>query len=139
MSLSVYNEENMTEKYDLEIYSTETGKEPFNMWMSSLKDKRAMASIFLRLQRIRQGNFGDCKALKNGLHELRIDHGTGLRVYFAKIGSKILLLLGGGDKSSQEKDIEKCKAFLEDYKLTLCTHGCRQTESFGVSYKKTKK
>lgn len=106
----------MTEEYELEIYSTEAGKEPFNIWMASLKDKRATASIFLRLQRIRQGNFGDCKALKDGLHELRIHHGPGLRVYFAKVGSKILLLLGGGNKSSQEKDIEKCKAFLEDYK-----------------------
>lgn len=107
----------MTEEYDLEIYSTETGKEPF-IWLSSLKNDRAKSSVFLRLQRIRQGNFGDCKALKDGLHELRIHYGPGLRVYFAKVGTKILLLLGGGNKSSQEKDIEKCKAFLENYKET---------------------
>ncbi len=61
----------MTEEYDLEIYSTATGKEPFNIWMASLKDKKAKTSVLLRLQRIRQGNFGDCKALKDGLHELR--------------------------------------------------------------------
>ena len=74
----------MTEEYDLEIYSIETGKEPFNIWIGSLKDGRAKSSVFLRLQRIRQGNFGDCKALKNGLYELRIHHGPELRVYFAK-------------------------------------------------------
>lgn len=105
----------MTDEYDIEVYATADGREPFQDWLSSIKDKRAQGSVLLRLQRIRQGNFGDCKHF-DGIHELRIHYGPGLRIYFAKIGSKVVLLLGGGDKSTQDKDIKCCKIFLEDHK-----------------------
>lgn len=62
----------MPDEYDFEIYATESGKEPFTIWLTSLKDRRTKTSVLLRIQRIRQGNFGDCKSLKDGLHELRI-------------------------------------------------------------------
>lgn len=108
----------MTAEYDIEVYVTETGKEPFNEWLRSIKDSKTKRVILLRVQRIRQGNFGDCKSIRDGLHELRIAYGKGLRIYFANIGSKIVLLLGGGDKGSQDRDIDKCASYLEEYKRT---------------------
>lgn len=85
------------EKYDIEIYSTNRGKEPFSIWLKSLED-RMKNSVLLRLQRMREGDFGDCKSLQRGLYELRIHREQGLIIYFTKIGSKILLLLGGRSK-----------------------------------------
>jgi putative addiction module killer protein len=105
----------MTNEYDIEIYARDDGSEPFQEWLKSLRDKRAISAIFLRIQRVRLGNFGDFKHFE-GLYELRIDYGPGFRIYCAKIGSKIILLLGGGDKKSQDKDIKNCKSFLEKYR-----------------------
>lgn len=69
----------------------------------------------MRIQRLREGNFGDFKSF-NGLYELRINFGPGYRIYCSKIGNRLILLLGGGDKSSQDRDIKKCKSYLEDHK-----------------------
>ena len=71
----------------------------------------------MRIQRLRQGNFGDCKTIKGKgyLRELRIDYGPGFRVYFAKVEDKLLLLLGGGNKSTQSKDIEQARESLANY------------------------
>jgi putative addiction module killer protein len=110
--------ERMTQEYNIEIYSTESDQEPFTDWLNSLRDANAKKSVLLRMQRIRQGNFGDCEPISGGLHELRIHLGPGFRVYFAKVGATIILLLGGGSKNSQVRDIEKCHAFLDDYKRT---------------------
>jgi putative addiction module killer protein len=117
LSCISYNHDmNDRTEYDIEIYATETGEEPFNEWLDSIKDKVTKRTVYLRVQRLRQGNFGYCKSLKNGLHELKIDYGSGLRIYFANVGDKLLLLLGGGNKQSQEGDIDKCKSFLEEYR-----------------------
>lgn len=104
---------NMTQDYDIKIYATESGKEPFREWLES-KDKKARMIILMRVQRLREGNFGDFKSF-DGLYELRINFGPGYRIYGSKIGNKIILLLGGGDKSSQSRDIKKCKDYLEDH------------------------
>jgi putative addiction module killer protein len=69
------------------------------------------------------GNFGDCKALGNGIAELRIYYGPGIRIYYSKIGGKIVLLLCGGDKSSQTKDINKAKGYLKEYQSREKKHG----------------
>ncbi len=108
----------MTDEYDIEIYQTSEGNEPITEWLSSLKDRIARRTILIRIQRVRQGNFGDCEPIGNGMQELRIHFGPGYRIYFAKIGDKLVLLLGGGLKGKQVRDINKCKEYLEDYKRT---------------------
>jgi len=70
----------------------------------------------VRLDRVAAGNFADCKSLRGGLHELRIDWGPGYRVYYAMLGKACVLLLAGGDKGKQSSDIEKALAYLRDYK-----------------------
>ena len=71
--------------------------------------------VATRLNRVVQGNFGQCRKLDESLWELKIDHGPGLRVYFAEDGDTIVVLLCGGDKSTQSKDIEKAHEYLTDY------------------------
>lgn len=108
----------MKDEYDIEIYQTADGKEPFTDWLTSLKDKEARRTILIRMQRIRKGNFGDCDPVGNGVQELRIHFGPGYRVYFANIDGKLVLLLIGGSKSRQQNDIDKSKEYLKKYKET---------------------
>ncbi len=103
--------------FEILWYVEESGKIPFNEWVSSLKDKKVRAVIDARLSRLSLGLMGDCKTIQGAgdIRELRIDFGAGCRVYFSQVGKKIVLLLIGGDKSTQSKDIKKAKLFLEDY------------------------
>jgi putative addiction module killer protein len=101
---------------ELRLYVTGKGKIPFSLWLNSLRDTRARAVIRARLNRIRLGNFGDCKSVDEGVMELRIDHGPGYRVYFGQVDRRIVLLLCGGDKSSQVRDMEKARAYWADYR-----------------------
>ena len=78
---------------------------PFSEWLASLKDSRAVGIVRARLNRIRLGNFGDCKPVGNGVEELRIDFGPGYRVYYGREGSLVVVLLCGGDKRTQARDI----------------------------------
>ena len=76
-----------------------------------LNDIRAKAKILVRLQKLEtEGHFGDCKPVGNGINELKISYAKGYRIYFKEINGKIIILLIGGDKSTQQKDIEKAKA-----------------------------
>ena len=84
--------------------------------MAGLKDIRARARIAARIDRLAAGNFGDCKAIRDGVSELRVDYGPGYRVYFGKVGKTIVLLLCGGDKRTQDADIERAVMYLQDYK-----------------------
>jgi putative addiction module killer protein len=79
-----------------------------------LKDAKGRAVIRVRLNRLAQGNLGDCKPVGNGLHELRIDFGPGYRIYFAEDGPSLILLVGG-DKNSQARDIREAKEYWRDY------------------------
>lgn len=82
----------------------------FDAWMSSLKDVKGRAQIILRVNRIRvHGHFGDCESVGAGVSELRIHVGPGYRVYFTRKGGDVDLLLCGGDKSSQARDIARAK------------------------------
>ncbi len=87
----------------------------FAKWLIKLKDNKAKVAIFRRLNRVRQGNFGDYKALGDGLYELRFTIGAGYRIYYMYKGDAIVILLAGGDKSSQTKDIEKAKEIMKEY------------------------
>ena len=88
----------------------------FRRWLKKLKDKDAVMRIALRLRRIElTGNLGDAKPLSDGVSELRFDFGPGYRVYFSRRGQIVLLLLVGGDKSSQQADIAKAKKLNKKY------------------------
>lgn len=97
-------------------YVDSAGKDPFDECLTCLRDARAQAKIATRINRVAAGNFGDCKSLGQGLHELRIDWGPGYRVYYAMVGKACVLLLCGGDKRKQNTDIERASQYLKDYK-----------------------
>ncbi|TNF44971.1 MAG: type II toxin-antitoxin system RelE/ParE family toxin [Cytophagales bacterium] len=88
----------------------------FDKWLKKLNDRKAKAKILLRLQRVETGNLGDVSSVGEGIEEFRIHYGPGYRIYFRRRGKKILLLLVGGDKSTQESDIKKAKALWNQYK-----------------------
>jgi putative addiction module killer protein len=96
-------------------YIAPDGKVPFGEWLDSLRDRKAKAKIKERLKRVSLGNLGDHKSAGKGVFELRIDYGSGYRVYFGQIGLTIVLLLLGGDKSTQEQDIRKATEYWADY------------------------
>lgn len=106
----------VTTSMDVQLYVTEDEKKPFVIWIKKLKDKDACGRINARIARLRLGNFGDCKALGNGLWELRIDVGPGYRVYYGRAGEQLVLLLCGGDKRTQDADIATAKKHWVDYK-----------------------
>ena len=81
-----------------------------------MKDKRATARVLARLARVRQGNLGDCKSVGEGVSELRVDYGPGYRVYFGQDGHTLVVLLCGGDKRTQERDIRQARQSWREYK-----------------------
>ena len=89
--------------------------EIFRKWRAKLKDERARALIASRLDRLAFGNAGDVKPVGQGVSELRIDHGPGYRVYFQKRRSTIIILLCGGDKRTQDRDIEMAKRLVVEW------------------------
>lgn len=109
----------MVMEYEIEIYATDKGKEPFKEWLDRLKNSDTQALVFQRLQRIRLGNFGDCKSVDDGLWEFRIHAKSGLRIYYARIGRKVILVIGGGNKDTQPRDIMRAKEYLKEYKRRM--------------------
>lgn len=87
-------------------------------WIRSLRELRVRARIEQRVGRLKGGNFGDCKPLKDagGVHELRLDFGPGYRVYFGITREVVVLLLTGGDKASQDKDIRTAVTYWNEYR-----------------------
>ena len=81
----------------------------FIEWLTGLRDIQARARIAKRIDRIAQGNFGDAKSVGDGVSELRFDFGPGYRIYYARRGNVVVILLCGGDKDSQARDIERAK------------------------------
>lgn len=96
---------------EIRNYLTGDGRNLFDGWLHSLRDRRAKAKIRARLDRVEDGNLGDFKLVGEGVFELRIDYGPGYRVYFGQEGTTIIILLYGGDKSTQEQDIRKAKEY----------------------------
>lgn len=84
------------------IHTTEV----FDTWFAGLKDKQAARRVQVRIDRAEGGNFGDCEPVGEGVSEMRIHYGPGYRVYFAQRGMEVVILLAGGDKSTQSRDIK---------------------------------
>lgn len=103
-------------EYTLHIYETKNRKRPFSEWLNDFKDIETKTKIRLRLDRLEMGNFGSCRSVGEGVFELKIDFGPGYRIYYALIGKTLVLLLCGGSKRSQDKDIKNAKEYFLDYK-----------------------
>ena len=88
----------------------------FDRWLSELRDRRAVSRIAARLDRLASGNPGDTQPVGDGVSELRINYGPGYRVYFIQRGPVLIILLCGGDKSSQDRDIKQAKVLAEQWK-----------------------
>ena len=91
---------------------------PFEEWLDELNDKRAAARVLARLARLRQGNPGDCKPVGEGVSEMRVDYGPGYRVYFGQKGATLVVLLCGGDKHTQNRDIVFAKQYWREFKAS---------------------
>lgn len=90
--------------------------EPVRNWLDNLKDRVAQASIYVRIARAEAGNFGDHKSVGNGVMEMRIPIGPGYRLYYALDGQDVILLLVGGNKSTQSKDVQRAKEYWKSHK-----------------------
>jgi putative addiction module killer protein len=96
----------------IQIQQTET----YAKWFAGLRDRVARARIDIRIRRLSLGNAGDTKPVGEGVSELSVDHGPGYRIYFIQRGEVVIVLLAGGDKSTQDKDIRNAKALANDLK-----------------------
>lgn len=97
------------------VYQLPNGQEPFTDWLNGLRDGMVRKRILARLTRLEQGNLGDCKPVGDGVKELRMFFGSGYRVYFAENGDELVILLCGGDKGSQDTDIEQAKTYWKEF------------------------
>jgi len=100
----------------IKLLETDVGKIPFIEWYNSLNDKVTKVRIRRRLDRIELGHFSDTESVGEGVYELRLHFGAGYRIYFTRVGNFIVVLLGGGDKSTQNNDITKAKEIWKRYK-----------------------
>ena len=98
-----------------EPYVKEDGKIPYDEWLHKLKDLKVKAKVAVRVDRAARGNFGSHRELQSGVFELKEDFGPGYRIYFGIDGDEIIVLLVGGDKGSQNRDISKAKEYWTDY------------------------
>ncbi|MES2217614.1 MAG: type II toxin-antitoxin system RelE/ParE family toxin [Pseudomonadota bacterium] len=103
-------------KKELRTYRTKDGKEPFTKWLGALKDSLGRAHITNRLNRVVLGNYGDYKSVGDGVLELRIHYGPGYRIYVSEQEHTILLLLIGGTKRTQDKDIKTAKKYWAEFR-----------------------
>ena len=101
---------------ELQIYHDPNGREPLTEWLESIRDQKTRNRIQVRLNRLEFGHFGDCKSVGEGVFEIRLQFGAGYRIYFGEVDKTVVLLLGGGDKSSQTRDIEYAKTCWLEYK-----------------------
>lgn len=103
------------QRREVVLYVTDDDNCPFELWLEALRDRQARVRIKKRLDRVSLGNLGDFKPVGEGVLELRIDYGPGYRVYFAQAGTTIVLLLCGGDKSTQAQDIPRAQQYWTDF------------------------
>lgn len=101
---------------EVRVYARPDGSEPFTDWLRGLRDGISRNRIRRRLARLRLGNLGDARSVGDGVQELRIHFGPGYRVYFGRENERVVILLSGGDKASQDRDIERAKEFWRDHR-----------------------
>jgi len=99
---------------DIRIVQDQRGREPFTLWVQSLS-RHYRARVFARLDRVETGNLGDGKSVGDGVFELRLPFGAGYRIYFGEVRATVVLLLCGGDQSSQKNDVAKAKEYWNLY------------------------
>ena len=100
---------------EIREYITPEGISPFGEWLSNLRDRKAKAKVLTRLDRVAAGNFGDHKYLREGVYELRFTYGKGIRIYYGKEKDTIILLLLGGDKSTQNQNVKKAIEYWHEH------------------------
>ena len=100
---------------EIRHYSTAAGADVFQAWFKALRDRQAQARVQARIDRLERGLFGDAEPCGEGVWELRINWGPGYRVYYARAGEQVILLLCAGDKRKQAADIKRAKEFWHDY------------------------
>ena len=100
----------------LQVYRDQNGRQPFTEWFYTIQDIKTRTRIRKRLDRLEDGNFGNCKSVGNGVFELLLHFGPGYRIYFGQSDNTVVLLLCGGDKSSQKQDIARAKNYWLQYK-----------------------
>jgi putative addiction module killer protein len=105
-----------THPRELQAYRTQNGREPFTEWFHAIQNTRTQTRIRGRLDRLEKGNFGDCESVGSGVFELRLHFGPGYRIYFGEVDRTIVLLLCGGDKSTQARDIQRAKTYWFEHK-----------------------
>ena len=98
------------------VYQDENGKEPFTNWLNGLRDQKGRRAILKRIGRLEHGLYGDCESVGEGVFELRLFIGPGYRVYFGEEDAHIVVLLCGGDKDSQSRNIKTAKVYWKGYK-----------------------
>jgi len=98
------------------VYRDRDGRLPFDGWLRELRDANAVARVLARIGRIRRGNLGDCKTVGEGVSEPRVDYGPGYRIYFGQKGQTLVILLCGGDKRTQERDIRLAQQCWDGYR-----------------------
>ena len=110
---------------EIRHYATASGEDVFQEWFDDLRDRQAQARIQARIDRLGRGLFGDAEPCGESVWELRIDWGPGYRVYYARSGVQVILLLCGGDKRKQQADIERAKEYWRDYQKRTKTQDKR--------------
>ena len=111
----------IVEPKQIVFYADEDGNEPFQTWIDALRDTQGRRRIIKRLLRVSQGNYGDVEPIGEGLSELRLFFGPGYRVYFGEDSGNIVVILCGGDKDSQDSDIENELAYWQEYQTNAKT------------------
>ncbi len=101
--------------YEILHYITTDGRDVYMDWLRQIRDPIAKVQLVKRVSRVEQGNFGDHKSCREGVWELRVSVGAGYRVYYAQSGSQVVLLLCGGDKRTQDADIERAVKYWQDW------------------------
>jgi putative addiction module killer protein len=103
--------------FDIQIYRITHDVEPYVAWLRALPDRQAKARIVVRVNRMAGGNLGDVKPVGNGVWEARIEYGPGYRLYYAQAGRRLILLLIGGDKRTQQSDIAKAHGYWNNWQI----------------------